>query len=92
MKIERSGREPQPAAGLIWREVEDGVVLVTADGRVQALNQSGGYIWSLVAAGQTFAEMKCSLLSQYGIPETEAEADLLTFLDELTGTGMIKWR
>jgi hypothetical protein len=82
---------PQPTADLIWREVEDGVVLIAPDGRIQALNESGGYIWSLVVAGQTVAEMKCSLLAKYGISESEALDDLLTFLDELTGTDMIRW-
>jgi hypothetical protein len=91
MKTEKNEQRPQPTPNLIWREVEDGAVLITPDGRVQALNHSGGYIWSLVAAGQTVAEMKCSLLSQYGIPEDEAETDLLAFLAELTGAGMIEW-
>jgi hypothetical protein len=35
--------------------------------------------------------MKHSLLDKYGILETEAETDLLAFLDQLVDTGMIQW-
>lgn len=89
--MENNEQRPQPSDGLIWREVEDGLVLISPDGRLQALNESGGYIWSLVVAGQTIAEMKHSLLDKYGILETEAETDLLAFLDQLVDTGMIQW-
>jgi hypothetical protein len=90
MKATEESR-PQPAADLLWREIDDGVLLITPDGRIQALNRSASHIWQLIVAGQSVAEMKSSLLSIYGIPETEAEADILSFLDELAGTGMIGW-
>jgi hypothetical protein len=89
--INPTDQRPRPAADLLWREVEDGMVLIAPDGRIQALNESGGYIWNLLVAGQTVSEMKWSLLTKYGISEIEAAEDLLTFLDELAGTDMIIW-
>lgn len=71
-------------------QVADGEVFVVdlARGEGLGLNRTASWLWLRIADGATpdattFAE-------HYGIPASTADADVRTFLDDLTSAGLIE--
>jgi hypothetical protein len=83
---------PQAAPGLIWRALDDGVVLVSADaGHVRVLNRIGGAIWKLIDGRNTIADMQRYLVAQYDVSPEQATDDLQLFLTDLSQRHLITW-
>lgn len=69
---------------LIWRETDDGLVIVDpAKGKVRVLNGVGADIWKMLEAGKTVGEIEGELVAEYGISAELAAADLNNFLTDL---------
>lgn len=69
---------------LIWRETDDGLVIVDpAMGKVRVLNGVGADIWKMVDAGKSVGEIEGELVATYGISAELATTDVANFLTDL---------
>ncbi len=69
---------------LIWRETDDGLVIVDpALGKVRVLNGVGADIWKMVEAGKSVDEIEGELVTAYGISAELAATDVDNFLADL---------
>ena len=76
---------------LVWREVDDGVVIVSpAGGEVRALNKLGSIIWTMLdgshSAGQIITKLKATYPS---VAETQLQNDFLVFIESLLSRDLI---
>ena len=76
---------------LVWREVDDGVVIVSpAGGEVRALNALGSTVWTMLdgtkSAGQIITELKSSYPS---ISEQQLQADFMIFIESLLSRDLV---
>lgn len=87
-------QHPQRLDGLIWREVDDGIVIVSPTaGKVRVLNKVGSAIWELLDGDHTPATIQSNLCNQFSqVPPEQINQDIQTFLDDLTNRGLIVWR
>jgi hypothetical protein len=77
---------------LIWRLLDGEIVIVSpATGEIRVLNQVGAAIWQQLVTGSRVEEITNTLAQQYALSPQKAEADVCTFLDELTNRGLITW-
>ena len=57
---------PVRAAFLVWREVDDGTVVVTPKaGEIRVLNQVGTTIWEMSDGRHTVADIEAKLIKTY---------------------------
>ncbi len=78
---------------VIWRELEDGVVIVSPGaGAVRVLNGVGADIWRLLDGTSTMAQIEESMLERYAVSEEQLAADMERFLDELHARGLLVWK
>lgn len=83
---------PQHHPNIIWRVLDDGVVVVSPqEGQVRVLNKVGTTIWGLIDGRRTVTDLAAALVEQYDVPLEEARRDLRTFLAELTERGLLQW-
>jgi hypothetical protein len=83
---------PQHHPNIIWRVLDDGVVVVSPQqGQVRVLNQVGTTIWGLIDGHRTTADLAKALTEQYDVSLEEAGRDLRAFLAELTERGLLEW-
>jgi hypothetical protein len=84
---------PRHVEGLIWRTLDDGVVIVQPEsGQLRVLNSAGAFIWQLVDGQRTIRELQTLLAAEYQLVETQAQADLNHFLAELTERQLLVWQ
>jgi hypothetical protein len=83
---------PQHHPQVIWRVLDDGVVVVSPQqGQVRVLNPVGTTIWGLIDGRRTVTDLALALTEQYDVTLEEAGNDLHTFLAELTERGLLQW-
>lgn len=74
---------------LIKREVAGDIILVPVGKTVYesnglfVLNELGGFIWDLLPAAKTEAEILEAVLAEYDVPREEASEDIAEFLEQL---------
>jgi len=78
-------------SGLVWREVDDGVVIVSpAGGEVRALNKLGSDIWLLLDGSNTAGDIIQVLKQGYPtITEQQLQDDYGTFVESLLARDML---
>lgn len=82
----------QPA-DVIWRDLEDGVVIVSPGaGAVRVLNGVGADIWRLLDGTCTVAQIEESLLHRYAVSADQLFSDMQRFLEELETRGLLVWK
>lgn len=84
---------PNRLAGLIWREVDDGTVIVSPTaGKIRVLNQIGSTIWELVDGTRSVTAIEAQLVEIFtDVPRERISQDLQTFLTDLTNRGLVTW-
>lgn len=84
---------PRPShPALAWREVAGEVVLVDptqADTIVRVFNDVAGAMWSQFDGQQDLGTIARCLADTFDAPESEIQADLLVFVDELIAKGLL---
>jgi hypothetical protein len=88
-----NGQEtPQHYQNLIWRVLDDGVVVVSPQqGQVRVLNGVGTTIWELIDGRRTITDLEAALIAHYDVQPEQAGRDLRTFLEDLTERGLLVW-
>ncbi len=85
-------KSPQLVKNLVWRETDDGIVVVDpVEGRVRVLNGVGSDIWKQLSDNAAIDSIQKQLTQQYDISAERAQADIDTFLTQLTDRKMIQW-
>jgi hypothetical protein len=72
-------------ADIVWRSVEDEIVILhRADWQYLTVNETGGLLWMRIVDGATRTELVSLLVSEYGIEEPRARADVDAFVELLS--------
>ena len=69
---------------LVWREVEDEVIILDMRASVYAsVNEAGRVLWLKLAEGASLDELTGELVRQYELNEADATRDAEAFLQSL---------
>jgi hypothetical protein len=75
---------------LLWREVDDEVVILDLKASLYAsLNATGRLLWLQLAGGATTEELGAALQAAYGIEADVAARDVQAFLAALDEQGLL---
>jgi len=88
-----------PSDDIVGREIEGEIVIVPlvagigdADDELYTLNDTGRAIWQRLDGMRAPREVAASLLDEFETSETELEADVLSFADEMAQRGILAAR
>ena len=93
MKYDKN-QVPKPAEHLIWRQTDDGIVLVDpSGGDVRVLNSVGSAIWCLIGDDEpnSIEAIEMKIAERFGIDQSRAGKDLSNFLSELDERQLVSW-
>lgn len=81
---------PKIAADLIWRLVDENVVVVSPEkGDVHVLSPTGTQIWQLIADKKEVSEIETYFVKRYIVSQEQARADIYEFINNLQGLGLL---
>lgn len=79
-----------PATDLSWSDVHgDLVVIDTRTGEYHVLNEVGRLIWLAITEEWTAEQALSKIQMQFSVSKETAEADLNTFVADLSGRGLL---
>lgn len=88
-----NARRPVIVENLIWRETDDGIVVVDpVSGKVRVLNGVGSLVWKLIDDQQSVEAIERQMAERYNLEPQQAAGDLNAFLEQLDARGLILWR
>jgi hypothetical protein len=70
----------------------EAVVLSLADATYYGLNDVGARIWELVQEPRRVGDVLDSLVAEFDVDASQCRSDLMAFLDDLQGWGLISVR
>ena len=70
----------------------EAVVVLPARGKIDILNEVGARIWSMVDGRRSVREIAAAIADEYQVSMAQAEADALTFLEDLASRGAITFK
>ena len=82
-------RDKETASRILAGEA---IVLTPMDSKVHSLNETGSRIWELLEDEPTVGEVVAQVHSEFKVSEEQAEADVISFLEQLAGSGMVTLR
>lgn len=89
---EEHDRCPSPHPDLLWRLVDDELVIVRPiDGEIRVLNRVGAFVWRSMDGQRTVADLACLVTEEYQVSLPEACSDIHSFLAPLTESGLVEW-
>lgn len=72
------------------REIGDGLVIMAPTGNVtHSLEDIGAFIWRQLDGKQSLEAVLDAITTEYSVDRDVAEADLLTFINELLTAGIV---
>lgn len=75
---------------LVWREVEDEIVILDMRESLYAsLNEAGRVLWLRLVEGATFEELEQELTATYGLSPEAAHRDAHAFVSSLSEHGLL---
>jgi len=75
----------------VVREIGEGlVILVPATSTTHSLENLGVFIWKQFDGQRDLEAILGAILAEYEVEEEKARTDLLAFVDELTGAGLLQ--
>lgn len=81
----------RPHAHVVWvRDADTTVVLDVEGGTYYTLNEVGGRIWELLAAGEPLLEILQVLMGEYEVDRALLETDVAMLLAKLRAAGLIE--
>ena len=76
---------------IVWRRLDENAVVVSPrEGEVRVLNPVGTAIWQLLVQEQDAVAIERYLTDNFDVTPERAHNDLLTFLEELSGRGILR--
>jgi hypothetical protein len=76
---------------VVAQRVDDQIVLVNLEtNRIFSLNPTGARLWELLSTGHSRIEIRDTLVEEYGIAQTDADAEIERLVDELNGESLVK--
>ena len=83
---------PIPHPDLIWRFVDDELVIVRpSDGQIRVLNSVGAFIWQSMDGRRTVSDLASLVCAEYEVSLSEAESDVEDLIDPLAENGLVLW-
>ena len=81
---------PLWASNVIWRRIEDEVVLITDDGlAVHVLNKTAAHIWELCNGEHGLSDIAESVCERFDTTVEEATKDAAELVDNLKQLGLL---
>ena len=81
----------QPAADVLFREIEGELVLLSlADGQFYGLDPTGTRIWALLGEHQTLGRVLEAVVAEFDVDAPRAAADLLELGAALRDRGLVR--
>lgn len=82
---------PTISSALIWRELDDGTVIVTPDdGKVRVLNRTGTAIWLMIDGRHSLVDITEHISREFEVSKEKASEDVDDFLADLTRKGLVQ--
>lgn len=82
--------DPKLLDSLIWRETDDGIVVVDpTEGKVRVFNGVGSIIWKLLSENKSTSDIEEYVVNSFDISAERANEDVKAFLSQLSERGMI---
>lgn len=82
---------PQIVPALIWRQVDDNMVVVSPEsGDVHVLSQTAADIWRLLAEENDVSTIESYLVEHYVVSAEQAHDDVGAFIQELKSLGLLQ--
>jgi hypothetical protein len=83
-------RRPLWASSIIWRRIEDEVVLIKDDGlSVHVLNKTAAHIWELCNGEHSLSDIAESVCERFDTTVEEATKDAADLVDNLDQLGLL---
>lgn len=77
-------KKPVVAQAVTWRKAGDEAVILDLEtSEYYSANDTGTFIWELLAAGKNSEKIAQALAAEYGITEAKAAEDTAGFLSDL---------
>jgi PqqD family protein of HPr-rel-A system len=84
-------QQPEIVSGLIWRIVDDNIVVVSPTvGDVHVLSPTGSVIWQMLAEQQTLDAITAHIVENFEVEPEQAQNDIMAFIQELTAMGLLR--
>ena len=81
---EKRKKEIKIGPTITWRKVNDEAVILNLETSVYySVNNTGTFIWELLAGGRPTGKIGLALAEEYGISPEDAAADTAEFLDTM---------
>jgi len=78
---------------IIWRKIEDKVVLIGKDGMaIHTLNKTAGYIWELCDGTNSPDEIAAKLCERFDVTPEEANVDVRETINKMEEMGLVERR
>ena len=77
--------------GLTWRQLDDSIIVLDLASSVYlSVTGAGTLVWAILARGScTLDELTAAVLDEFDVSESEARADVLTFLEQLAERSLL---
>ncbi len=83
--------KPAWVEDIIWRRIEDEVVVITEDGlSVHVLNKTAAHIWELCDGRHDLNDIADMVCERFEVSVDEAKADVKAMLAQLEGLGLLR--
>jgi hypothetical protein len=91
MKESTVNGAPERSEDIIWRRIEDSVVLVEKDGlSMHVLNKTAGRIWELCDGQHGAEEITAELEGHFDSEGIDVAADVRDTISKMAGMGLLK--
>jgi hypothetical protein len=92
MTLDSLTTTPSIHPDVAWRDLDGEVLLVQADeATVRTLNPVGGFAFALFDGKTSLAAVADAIVGEFHVTEEVARQDLLAFVVELDGRGVLTW-
>ena len=82
---------PVRSEDLVWRVIEDEIVILTSDGReIHTLNKVGGAIWELADGTISLNDITSKICDRFDVSFEAAREDVIEFAKELSDKNLLE--
>jgi Coenzyme PQQ synthesis protein D (PqqD) len=67
----------------------EAAILNLADGVYYGLDQVGAFVWNMLGAPRTVADLCAGVIAEYDVDPEQCERDLLILLEDLASKGLV---